>query len=219
MVLSLSQHTYKQLRARILNNQLRPGRRYLEKELTGELKVSRTPLREALVKLENEGLIKVEPRHGMQVQPISAQAMEEIYQVVTCLECEAVATIANRGLTDKQIKQLESTGNKMQHALDNDNLEAWANADEQFHRLLLEFSGNERLKQTVLNFWDLSHRTRYFTLHLREKPVHSTKDHQQVIEAIKHRDASRAVDIHKRHRIKGGLELVSIIRQFRLEHV
>lgn len=216
---SLSQHAYTELRCRILNNDLSPGRFYLEKELATLLDISRTPLKEALVKLENEGLIQVQPRHGMRVMPLSANAMEEIYQVITSLECEAVAIIAEKGLSEAELSQLELSTDAMTEALDRDDLEGWARADEDFHGLLLEFCGNSRLKQTVLNFWDLSHRARYFTLHLREKPVNSTKDHQNVIEAIKAKNAELAAKIHRQHRVNGGAALVNIIRQFRLEHL
>lgn len=216
---SLSQKAYDELRTKILSNELTPGRFYLEKELAALLNISRTPLKEALVKIENEGLIKIQPRHGMQVMPISADDMAEIYQVITSLECEAVTTIAEKGLSSDEISQLESTGEAMAIALEQDDLPSWAKADENFHRLLLDFCGNARLKQTVLNFWDLSHRARYFTLDLREKPKNSTLDHKQVIEAIKIQDADLAVKIHRKHRVNGGATLVNIIRQYRLEHL
>ena len=103
---SLSQRAYSELREKILNNELRTGRFFLERDLAELLGISRTPLKEALVKLENEGLIHVQPRHGMQVQPLSADAMEEIYQIITSLECEAVNIIASKGLLEHEINQL-----------------------------------------------------------------------------------------------------------------
>ena len=217
--ISLSQYAYEELRKKILSNELRPGRFFLEKELAELLNISRTPLKEALVRLENEALIVVQPRHGMKVQPLSADDMAEIYQIITSLECTAVETLAKKGLLTAEIQAMENTGKQMELALAQDNLEAWAKADEQFHHLLLEFCGNNRLKQTVLNFGDLSHRARYFTLHLRAKPVHSTQDHQAVIEAIKIGDVEKAVAIHRQHRIKGGEALVAIIRRFRLDNL
>ena len=217
--ISLSQRAYDELRDKILNNELRPGKYFLERDLAELLGISRTPLKEALVRLENEGLINVQPRHGMQVKPLSADAMEEIYQIITSLECEAVNILAKKGLSAAEFELLAGTGIEMEAALEKDDLEAWAKADEDFHRLLLDFCGNLRLKQTVLNFWDLSHRARYFTLRLREKPVNSTKDHQEVIEAIKAGDCEKAVLIHRLHRIRGGESLVKIIRHFRLENL
>lgn len=216
---SLAQLAYDVLRTKILNNELKPGHYFLESELAAQLGISRTPLKEALVKLENEGLIKIQPRHGISVLPLSADDMAEVYQIITSLECEAVAIIAQRGLSVREINQLEATSKTMSDALESDDLHAWARADEDFHRLLLDICGNKRLKQTVLNFWDLSHRARYFTLNMREKPNDSTEDHQKVIEAMKLRNAEQAVLIHRQHRVKGGAILVNIIRQYGLDHL
>lgn len=216
---SLSQHAYEELKAKILSNDIRSGRFYLERELAELLGISRTPLKEALVRLENEGLIIIQPRHGIQVQPLSADDMEEIYQVITCLECEAVLKLTELGVSDATIKAMENAGQRMVAALDVGDLEAWARADEDFHYNLLEFCGNNRLKQTALNFWDQAHRARYLTLHLRETPVNSTKDHRDVIEAIKEGHAEKAAYIHRQHRIKGGKALVDIIRRFRLDTI
>lgn len=214
----LSQHAYEELKAKILSNQIRSGRFYLERELAELLGISRTPLKEALVRLENEALIIVQPRHGIQVQPLSADDMEEIYQVITCLECEAVSALAKKGLSPEEEQAMESATLRMEAALRQDDLESWARADEAFHRYLLEFCGNSRLKQTALNFWDQAHRARYFTLNFREKPVNSTLDHKHVIEAIKQGKAEDAAAIHRRHRVQGGETLVSIIRRFRLDN-
>lgn len=216
---SLGLQAYEALKTMILNQGIRSGRFYLERELAEELGISRTPLKEALVRLENEGLILVQPRHGIQVQSISADDMEEIYQVITALECEAVSALARKGLSQEELDALDETGQQMEQALANNDLEAWARADENFHKALLMYCGNTRLKQTVLNFWDQAHRARYFTLNFREKPMNSTQDHQEVIKAIREGNAENAVAIHRAHRIKGGQALVSIIRRFRLENL
>jgi DNA-binding GntR family transcriptional regulator len=155
----------------------------------------------------------------MQVLPLSANDMAEVYQIITSLECEAVSIIAQKGLSQREVSQLEKTGAAMEQALAQNALADWARADEDFHRLLLDFCGNVRLKQTVLSFWDLSHRARFFTLKLRDKPVSSTHDHQRVIEAIKMQNPDEAVRIHRQHRVKGGATLVNIIREYGLDHL
>lgn len=215
----LGQRAYDELRERILSSEILPGRFYLERDLAELLGISRTPLKEALVRLENEDLITVQPRHGIQVKPLSADIMEEIYQIITALECEAVFQLAMQGVDDNKLRAMDVTGKRMEEALNNDDIEGWARADEDFHRMLLDYCGNTRLRQTVLNFWDQSHRARYFTLRLRDKPVNSTKDHQAVIEAIKYGNADEAVRIHRQHRVNGGKALVEIIRRFRLENL
>lgn len=212
----LSSQAYSTLKSMILDGELQVGVYYLEQDLAARLGISRTPLKEALVKLENERLIHIQPRHGMQILPISADDMVEIYQIITSLECEAVYNLASNGLSDANIASLMETATAMEAALDGDDMSEWARADEDFHRLVLELCGNKRLKQTVLSFWDQAHRARYLTLGFRDKPVNSTRDHNAVIEAIKVGDVERATDIHRKHRIEGGKSIVAILRRMNM---
>jgi DNA-binding GntR family transcriptional regulator len=211
---SLSVKAFAELRSMILNNQLKIGIYYLERELVELLNISRTPLKEALLRLEHEGLIKIQPRHGIRVLPISVEDMEEIYQVITCLECEAILSLANRTLSVDDLALLEACSQSMVQALEKDDLTAWAEADEKFHTLILDLCGNKRLRETVMMFWGQAHRARYFTLSFREKPKDSTNDHHRVIQAIKKGDADTAVSIHRQHRVKGGRILIDILKKF-----
>jgi DNA-binding GntR family transcriptional regulator len=211
---SLSAKAFTELRLMILNNQLKIGIYYLERELVELLNISRTPLKEALVRLEHEGLIKIQPRHGIRVLPISVEDMEEIYQVITCLECEAIHSLADKPMNAEDQALLEASTGAMERALESDDLSAWAEADEKFHTLILDLCGNKRLKETVMMFWGQAHRTRYFTLSFREKPKSSTEDHRSVIQAIKSGDTETAVAIHKQHRVKGSRALIDILKKF-----
>src|ERR1044071_5104736 len=83
---SLKSSVYEALRRRILDNVWPPGHQALEQAIALELGVSRTPVREALIRLEREGLVQVIPRHGMRVLPMSAADMREIYEVLSALE-------------------------------------------------------------------------------------------------------------------------------------
>ena len=210
---SLSAQAYSILKAMILSNRLSIGVYYLERELVELLGVSRTPLREALVRLEHEGLISIQPRHGIKVLPISAEDMAEIYQVITSLECEAIYVLAEKGISGDDQTALEASTREMEQALVRDDLEAWAEADERFHQLLVELCGNKRLKETVMMYWGQSHRVRMLTLNFREKPTGSTEDHTAVVQAIKLGQAEKAASIHRQHRIKGGTTLISILKK------
>ena len=87
---------YEQIRRRILDNVWPPGHRALEQEVALELGMSRTPVREALLQLQNEGLVEVIPRHGVRVLPVSPTDMREIYEILTALECMAAELLARR---------------------------------------------------------------------------------------------------------------------------
>ncbi len=208
---SLSDRAYRDLKKRILENSLSPGHQYMEQEVAELLDMSRTPTREALIRLSNEGLVEIRPRHGMRIKPVSLQDMREIYQVLTALESTAAELAARNGLTDEEDASLRRSVDDMEHALKADDLEAWAEADQRFHRMLVEFSDNGRLIALVGMFFDQSHRVRMLTLRLRPKPVASIEDHRAVMEAIARGDADEARRRHRIHREKSGKMLIDIL--------
>ena len=213
---SLVERAYRELKRRILDNLLPPGRQLLEQEVAAMLAMSRTPVREAFVRLENEGLALVVPRHGLRVLPVSPDDMREIYQILTALEASAAELIARRGLLPVERARLEGSVRDMEAALGRDDRAAWAAADERYHASLVELSGNRRLVQVVATYGDQAHRARMTTLHLRPKPVTSTEEHRAVTEAILAGDADAARELHRRHRRRGGETLVAILERHRL---
>ncbi|WP_158971872.1 GntR family transcriptional regulator [Paraglaciecola sp. L3A3] len=219
----LSEKAYRTIRSLILENEFSAGDQILEKVLVEKLNISRTPIREACVQLEKEGLIKIRPRKGIFIKPISAADMNEIYDIMTALESQAakiLATkVAEKTITEQELKQLELPTLRMEEALQQDNLKEWAEADEAFHQCLLDLCGNVRLKQVVLQFWGQAHRVRFFTLELRAKPTDSTADHKAVVEAIRAGDANKAGEIHSLHRQKGKHNLLSIIEKYKFDNL
>ena len=101
--LSLVDAAYEQIRQRILDNAWPPGHRALEQEVALALGMSRTPVREALMRLQGEGLVEVVPRHGMRVLPVSPTDMREIYEILTALECMAAELVARKKPTDSDL--------------------------------------------------------------------------------------------------------------------
>ena len=207
---------YGQIRRRILDNVWPPGHRALEQEVALELGMSRTPVREALVQLQNEGLVEVIPRHGVRVLPVSPTDMREIYEILTALECMAAELLARRKPTDAQLQPLMDASAAMDQALQVEDLDAWARADESFHSHLLELAGNRQLQATVLNYWDRAHRARMFTLRLRPKPVNSTQEHGQLVDCLRRGDADGAARVNRAHRERANRELLAIFERFKL---
>lgn len=216
---SLVDEAYRAIRQRILDNVYPPGHRALEQELAEQLGISRTPLREALIRLRNEGLVEIIPRHGVRVMPLSATDMKEIYEILTALESMAAELAARRKPGNAELEPLERASRDMARALKADDLDAWAEADERFHRTLIELSGNRLLMQAVLNFWDRAHRARMFTLRLRPKPANSTREHKALVERIRAGDAQGAFDCTRAHRERGSRELLAIIEHYRLQQL
>ena len=213
---SLVDAAYEQIRRRILDIAWPPGHRALEQEVALALGMSRTPVREALMRLQNEGLVEVIPRHGMRVLPVSPNDMREIYQILTALECMAAELLASRKPAAKDLKPLVDATKEMDKALKADDLDAWAAADERFHAHLVDLAGNRQLQATVLNYWDRAHRARMFTLRLRPKPVNSTKEHMAMVEHLRAGDAAGAAAVTRAHRERANRELVAIFEHFKL---
>jgi DNA-binding GntR family transcriptional regulator len=213
---SLVDAAYEQIRRRILDNVWPPGHRALEQEVALALGMSRTPVREALVRLQSEGLVEVVPRHGMRVLPVSPADMQEIYEVLTALECMAAELLARRRPSAEELAPLVSATDAMDRALAADDLEAWARADEQFHAQLVALAGNRHLNATVMNHWDRAHRARLFTLRLRPKPVNSTREHRALVDRLLAGDAEGAARENRAHRERASRELLAIFERYKL---
>ena len=207
------------VRRRILDNVYLPGHSVLESELADELGISRTPMREAMLRLANEGLVEVVPRHGMRVLPVSAADMAEIYVVLSALESAAAELLAKRRPSDAALRPLVDATSDMSRALEADDLEAWAAADERFHQGLVDLAGNRTLKEATLRLGDRSHRARMFTLRLRPKPVNSTREHMALLECIRKGDAQGAMQVNREHRERASRELLAIFEHYRLHQM
>ena len=178
--------------------------------------MSRTPVREVLIKLENDGLVQLIPRKGVRVSAISPSDMQEIYEILTLLEPEVAASLASSALSEKELKPLEQATEAMEEAIAARDLMKWAEADDQFHRHTLALHTNERLKNVVNGLLDQAHRARVFTLNLRDIPEQSTQEHRAIIKAIKGGDAEMARDVFRNHRLRAASELNAILEKFKL---
>lgn len=209
-----TERAYRVLKQLILDNELPPGSQLLELEAAARLGMSRTPVREAMVRLEQEGMVELRSRHGMRVLPISADTLAEIYDILTALEGSAAETAARKGADPAELASLQDAVDAMEIALAEDDLVRWSQADANFHRQLVELAGNRKLAALVEQVSDQAHRARVTTLRLRPKPVGSNRDHAALVQAIRDRDPQRARDIHEQHRRRAADMLVGLVRDF-----
>jgi DNA-binding GntR family transcriptional regulator len=215
-----SDTVYARLKQRILDNRYPPGAQILESAIAAELDASRTPVREAFVRLQQEGLLEIVPRHGVRISALSPDDMREIYEVLMSLEPTAVELLAARRPDPAELAELISSCAAMEAALEGvPDLQAWAAADEAFHLNLARLCGNGRLAAMIMQVWDQAHRARMFTLSLRPLPIKSTAEHRAVVEAILAGDVERARDIYHAHRKRGGLELTTIIERHGIQRL
>lgn len=216
---SQTRRAYEELKRRILDNELPPGTQALEQEIALLLGMSRTPVREALIRLAQEGMVEVRPRHGMRVLPISVIDLREIYDLLTGLESTAVDILARRGLTAAEASELDGLLDEMTAALQREDLDGWAAGDTRFHRRLVELAGNQRLLAMFEAIRDQSHRARMVTLRLRPTPSLSNDEHAAVVAAIRRRDAELAHRLHRAHRQRAARLLIDLVEHHGLDQL
>jgi DNA-binding GntR family transcriptional regulator len=217
----LTEYAYRRIKRSILDNEYPPGSQVLEQEIAAHLELSRTPVREALVRLEQEGLLTIVPRHGARISTLSPADMREIYDVLLALEPAAIELLARRRPSRAEVAPLVAACDAMAAALlaSPPDLQGWAAADESFHTQLAELCGNKRIAAMIMMVWDQAHRARMFTLTLRPPPQRSTEEHRAVVDAILAGDPERSRDLYIAHRRRGGDELMSIIERHGLQRL
>ena len=207
---------YAEIRRRILDNYYAPGHQVLEQDLAADLGMSRTPVREALVRLQNERFVQLIPRHGMRVVPLSIQELREVYEVLTSLELTAIERLARAELDEETLTAIEKSVDEMDSAVRKKDVDAWTKADERFHRTLVTLCGNQRLAAMVEMLWEQGHRARMTTVRLRGSLEQSNREHRAVFDAIRQRDWRQARARHAKHRARAMTEILSLLQQTRL---
>lgn len=212
---------YRALRRRILDSDLFPGSQHLEQDLAEALQVSRTPVREALIRLQAENLVQVIPRHGARILPISPADMKDIYEVLMGLEPVATARAAALRPSDVALRPMTKACTRMGAAIRSGDNEAWAAADDDFHLGIVALCGNARLTAIFMNCWDQVHRARRFTLRLRPHPdpARSIREHRDILDAIRAGDSKTAAARCLAHRERGWAEQLKVMTEYRIQQV
>ena len=207
------ERAYHELKYRILEGRLPPGTTLLETEVANLLSLSRTPIREALIRLEEEGLVEVKPRHGVTVRAQSLDDLAEIYEVFSALEVQAARLAAVRGLEPNESERLKSLMDQMEKATRSDDIERWSQFDDAFHSDIVSLCGNSRLQATLRQYWEQQYRARMAIIPLRIKPVQSDQEHRQIVRAILDRDSEEAGRLHQLHRDRTDRQALELLRR------
>lgn len=215
---SMGSAAYADLKREIIHGDMPPASQWLEEEIATRMGMSRTPVREALVRLEQEGFVQITPRRGIRVRELTRRDVIEVNEVLECLELQATQRLAARGVSPEDMARLDATIAGMDEALANDDVEAWARADYSFHRLLIELAGNRHLETVATTFLDKAHRFRVKTLEMRTRPLNSTASHAATVEAIRRMDVEMALDIHRLHKRRWAREVETLIDRIGLPH-
>lgn len=182
---------YEELKRQILIGEIPPGTRMMEVELAEEMGVSRTPVREAIRKLEKEGLVTIEPRKGAYASNISTKDMIDVLEVRQGLEGMAAAIVSGR-ITEDQKAELSKVIESYKVAVESENIEEIIKYDELFHSLIVSYSGNKTLVQIFSTVQELALRFRYIYYDDFNRYERMPMEHQNIEEAIMSGDAENA---------------------------
>lgn len=203
----LPQKAYHILRLAIRDLVLQPGSMILEREITDALEMSRTPVREALVRLETDGMVTLVPRRGFYVEPVSQIELKEIYQIIESLDGLAIE-IAVKYITSEQIEALNDIIKEQEKALNNNDLKAWSILDDSFHAKIVHFSNQKRLISVLESFADQSYRARLYTINNRPLPYKSIIEHKAIVACMLANDAAAAKAVMQTHRRRAQQEIL-----------
>jgi DNA-binding GntR family transcriptional regulator len=192
----LREEVYVRLRKRILSHEYAPGFRFDLLALEKELGISRTPLKEALHRLEVEGLVDIRPRRGTFVISIDAQSVAEDFDVRRALELYA-AEAAVREATDQDLQQLNALAEEMRRLLENNDYQSvvdkYIHLDHQFHNLLVGLARNKRLIE-IYEQIDVHVRiARVKQKFTRSDSKHTESEHDAILEALERLDGRALV--------------------------
>ena len=179
----LREIVYEELRSLILTGKIKPGTRMMEIELAEDMGVSRTPIREAIRKLEKEGLVVIEPRKGAYASEVSVKDMEDILEVRANLEGLAAYLAAER-MTDAEKTALDEIKEKFQQAVDEGNMAEMMSNDTKFHHMIVESSRNNHLIHMVEQLQELVLRFRYIYYKDFKRAEDMLPEHKRIFEEI-----------------------------------
>lgn len=196
--LPLRDVVFNTLRQAILRGELKPGERLMEIQLANKLGVSRTPIREAIRKLELEGLVLMIPRRGAEVAEITEKSLRDVLEVRAALEELAVDLACDR-ITDAEIEKLREAAAEFEETTKSEDVTALAEADVRFHDIIYGATENQKLIQLLFNLREQMYR--YRVEYLKRKEVHSTlfAEHEHIIECIVKRDKEAAKKASSTH--------------------
>ena len=186
------------LRQAIIKGELKPGERLLEIQLADKLGVSRTPIREAIRKLELEGLVTMLPRRGATVSGITSKHLQDVLEIRRALE-RLAADLACQRMTESELQQLEELQKQFMENNDSKDIFLLANIDEKFHDTIYHSTHNERLVSMLENLREQMYRYRLEYIKDSSKRDLLVNEHNLIISAIKNKDSDAAKDIISRH--------------------
>jgi len=211
----LREIVFEHLREAIITGLLRPGERLMELQLAEEMGVSRTPVREAIRKLELEGLVIMVARRGAYVSDLSMRDIGETFEIRGALESLAAGLAAER-ISPEELEQLERTLVSIGECIETSDIQQIVALDEEFHAILFAASRNQRLSQIVSNLREQITRFRRTSLSTPGRFKAVFQEHKGIVEAISERNSSLAQTLAKEHIENAEYSIMDWVREHKV---
>jgi DNA-binding GntR family transcriptional regulator len=209
--LTCQQQAYEFVKAQIMNLDLKAGQYLTDSQVAETLNISRTPVREALRRLEQEGLLINEARRGWKVYALSLDDIREIFQIKELMEGMMVRKAA--GCKDEELRAgLRDAMERLNLAAAGSSYEAWRQADGELHRVIYAMCHNQRACDIVQSLNDQWFRLRAGFVTLEGRMERSNREHEAVVESILAGDGDEAERLMRRHLNNVREELVHVLR-------
>ena len=190
---SLREQVYEYLRDEIQNGNLLPGSTINPNEISKQLGISKTPLRDAIIQLEIEGFVTILPRRGVTVKKLTLQEIKDSYEIVGALEASVIMNEFDK-ITATHISQMEKLNTDQKAALENEDYDKYYRLNLDFHNIFNSLSDNKTLMQLIMPFkqrlYDFPRRG-----YIREWEMNNCDEHHQFIELVKKKDRMRAANL------------------------
>ncbi|MBQ5421498.1 MAG: GntR family transcriptional regulator [Clostridium sp.] len=210
--LPLRDVVFQTLRQAILREDLAPGERLMEIPLANKLGVSRTPLREAIRMLEQEGLVVMIPRRGAQVAGISEKSLRDVLEVRKSLEKLAVELACER-MTEEDMKEMNRAEEAFSAAVHEGDALRIAETDEQFHDVIYNSTGNTKLVQLLNNLREQMYRYRLEHIKDEKSRLSLLEEHQRMMAALRSRDVELAKKAAGEHIVNQENNVIRNLRE------
>lgn len=194
----LREIVFEAIREAIINGDLKQGERLMETQLADEMGVSRTPVREAIRKLELEGFVVMIPRKGAYVAGLSLKDIVDVFEIRAALEALAGSLAAER-MTDDELEELERLLVRIGECAERKDVEQFVELDTQFHDILFQASRNARLSQMINNLRDQIQRFRTTSLAYPGRLKYAFDEHKKIVEALSERNSELVAILAKDH--------------------
>lgn len=211
--LPLRDVVFNTLRQAILTGDLKPGERLMEMHLASKLGVSRTPIREAIRKLELEGLVTMIPRRGAEVAQITEKSMNDVLEVRRAMDVLCVELACER-ISEEELNQLKAACEYFEQMTKTQDVKKIALADVALHDIILQATGNRRLIQLVNNLSEQMYRYRYEYLKDFSQHERLVEEHRIIYESLVNKDKDTAQEAAMTHIDN---QKKAIIRRIRLD--